>query len=77
VPNTFLSSFDTFHFLLTIPAGFAMLVTPFVLALEHFALLNHIGFAPNISDTFGPAELAHIFIAVRVVYQIVKSGCRV
>ena len=54
-------------------AGFAMIALPFALALMHSALLDLVGFAPDTSDAFRPAELAHTFITLRVVYQVVES----
>ena len=39
----------------------------------HSAFLDLVGLAPDTSDAFGPAELAHTFIALRVVYQVVES----
>ncbi len=37
------------------------------------AFLDLVGFAPDTSDAFGPAELAHTFIALRVIDQVVES----
>ncbi len=54
-------------------AGFTMIALPLVLALRQAALLDLVGFAPNTSDAFGLAELAHTFIVLRVVYQVVES----
>jgi hypothetical protein len=54
-------------------AGFAMIALPFALALMHSALLDLVGFAPDTSDAFWPAELAHTFISLRVAYQVVES----
>jgi hypothetical protein len=50
-----------------------MIALPFALALMHSALLDLVGFAPDTSDAFWPAELAHTFISLRVAYQVVES----
>jgi hypothetical protein len=39
----------------------------------HSTLLDFVGFAPDASGALGPTELAHTFIALRVVYRVVES----
>ena len=52
-------------------AGMAMIPLALALALMHPAPLDVFGFAPDASDPCGPAHLAHTFVALRVVYQVV------